>query len=342
MGVGAGSRPNLLFFDIQDDQIGPLEKLAQREGAPLVAEAPIVTMRISALRGQPIDAVLRDDKSSVPAWTLRREYRSSFRGELSPTEKLVSGKFIGQVPPGTSPVPVSVEQDLAKDLQLKLGDRITFDVQGVPMETYVASLREVEWQRMQPNFFVVFPVGVLEPAPKTYMAATRAATTRLIPRDCNRLWDATCRVFLPSIWRCCCKRSTAFFSKVAFVITFMAGFTVITGVIVLVGAVLTGRYQRIRETVLLRTLGATRRQLTQIQLVEYAVLGVLAAVTGGGLAMMANALLAKFIFKTGIVAPPLVLLTAVASAVCVTVLTGLLTNRGVADHPPLEILRQET
>ena len=112
--------------------------------------------------------------------------------------------------------------------------------------------------------------------------------------------------------------------------------------IVLAGAILTGRYQRIRETVLLRTLGATRRQLMQIQLVEYTVLGVLAAVTGGGLALVSNALLAKFVFKTTVVFAPLVLVESIVAAVAITLITGLITNRGIANDPPLEVLRQET
>jgi putative ABC transport system permease protein len=132
------------------------------------------------------------------------------------------------------------------------------------------------------------------------------------------------------------------FTKVAFVIEFMAAFTVLTGIIVLAGAVMTGRFQRIRETVLLRTLGATRRQLQQIQLVEYAILGVLAAIVGCVLSVVGNALLAKYIFR---ITPsvPVVLLVIGALAVCVvTVITGLLSGRGVTDHPPLEVLRQET
>jgi putative ABC transport system permease protein len=112
--------------------------------------------------------------------------------------------------------------------------------------------------------------------------------------------------------------------------------------VVLVGASLTGRFQRIKATVLLRTLGATRRQLTQIQLVEYAVLGVLATVTGGVLAIAGNALLAHYVFKTSVSLPVPALLASMAAAVAVTVITGLLANRGVADHPPLEVLRNET
>jgi len=125
-------------------------------------------------------------------------------------------------------------------------------------------------------------------------------------------------------------------------VQFMALFTVATGVIVLAGAILAGRFQRIRENVLLRTLGATRRQLVQIQLVEYAILGVLAVVVGGGLAVLGNFLLAKFVFETVAVAPVLPLLGAMAAVCAVTLVTGWIANRGVADHPPLAVLRQET
>jgi putative ABC transport system permease protein len=132
------------------------------------------------------------------------------------------------------------------------------------------------------------------------------------------------------------------FTKAAFVVEFMAAFTVLTGIIVLAGAVLTGRFQRIRETVLLRTLGATQRQLVQIQIVEYAILGLLAAIVGCALSVLGNALLAKFIFR---ITPsvPVGLLVVGAIAVCVvTVITGMLSGRGVTNHPPLEVLRQET
>jgi putative ABC transport system permease protein len=330
-----------MFFDIQDDQAARLAAIVKAQGAPLLAEAPIVTMRLSALKGRPVEELLKDDKSGIPAWTLRREYRSTYRGELTDTEKVTAGTFTGRVAPGEARVPVSVEASLAKDLQLKLNDALVFDVQGVPVNAYVGSLRDVEWQRMQPNFFIVFPTGVLEAAPKTFVAAVHAAS----PEESARLQQAVAKEF-PSVsaidLSLILQTVMGIVAKAEFVVTFMAAFTVVTGVIVLAGAVLAGRFQRLRETVLLRTLGATRRQLRQIELVEYAVLGALAAVTGGGLAVVANALLARFIFKTPFVLSPLVLLAAVAASMVVTLATGLITNRGVVDHPPLEILRQET
>jgi len=341
LGVGGGERPNLMFFDVQDDQLTRLTALLRENQAPVLAQAPLVTMKLATLKGRAVEDLLKDDKSGLPAWALRREYRSSYRGELAETERITAGKFIGRVAPGEKRVPISVEESLAKDLQLKLGDELTFDVQGVPLTVYVASLRAVEFQRMQPNFFVLFPDGVLEAAPKTFIVAVRVAS----PVESAHVQQAVAKEF-PSIsaidLAVLLQTFEKILSKVAFVITFMAAFTVVTGIIVLAGAILTGRYQRIRETVLLRTLGATRRQLMQIQLIEYAVLGVLAAITGGVLAVAANLLLARFMFKTGLAFYPGLLLASVLVAVAITIVTGLVTNRGIVDHPPLEVLRQET
>lgn len=339
--TGGNGRPNLLFFDIQDDQVGPLNELLQREGVTERQQAPIVTMRIKGLQGRAVEEVLADRGTGIPGWTLRREYRSTFRGALSGTETLVAGTFTGRVPEGTEVVPISLEEGLARDMRLKLGDELQFDVQGVVLTARVGSIRKVDWQRLQPNFFIVFPEGVLEAAPKFHVMAMRADT----PAASARLQQAVVRDF-PNVsaidLTLLLQTFDAIFSKVALVVRFMALFTVATGLIVLVGAVLTGRYQRIRETVLLRTLGATRRQLTRILLVEYTILGVLAAGVGCALAVGANALLAHFVFKTTPAFPVGFLLLAVVAVTLVTLLTGLLSNRGVTDHPPLAVLRQET
>jgi len=363
--TSAGGRPNLLFFDIQDDQIEGLEKLCAREGSPVLVRAPIVTMKIATVKGRPVEELLRAQRPPAPrdgdaprrgererpgregdeqraaAWTLRREYRSTYRGRLEATEKLIGGKFIGRVDPGIAIVPISIEEGLANEMGVKLGDEIEWDVQGVPLRTRIASVRAVEWRRLEPNFFVVFPEGVLEPAPKFHVVAVRAGTSA----DSAHVQRAVVAGF-PNVTAIdlalIMQTVDGIFSKVAFVIQFMAAFTVVTGIIVLVGAVLTGRYQRLREAVLLRTLGATRRQLLQIQLVEYLILGVLAAIVGCVLAIASNAILAHFVFHLAPAAPLGLILAAILAVCGVTVVTGLLSSRGIATHPPLEVLRQET
>jgi putative ABC transport system permease protein len=340
-GIGRGDRPNLMFFDIQDDQLQPLLGVLAREGAPARAQAPIVAMRIRSINGRSVDELLKDEHTRLPAWTLRREYRSTYRGELVHTEKIVAGAFTGRVAAETEVIPISVEEGLAKDMQLNLGDSIEWDVQGVPMKTKITSVRAVDWQRLEPNFFVVFPEGVLETAPKFFVTAVKVGS----PVDSARVQQAVVRDF-PNVsaidLNAILQALDAIFSKVEFVVRFMAFFTVGTGAVVLVGAVLAGRFQRIRETVLLRTLGATRRQLVMIQLVEYAALGFLAALTGGLLALVANALLAKFVFEVPITAPLAEFVLTVSAAAVLTLVTGFFTNRGIASHPPLEVLRQET
>ncbi len=340
-GSGGGDRPNLVFFDVQDDQIGPLEDTLREAGVPLQSRAPIVTMRLSRLKGRPVEELLREGQSTIPAWTLRREYRSSYRAALADTERLVAGEWVPRVAPDTAVVPVSLERGIARDLQLGLGDTLEFNVQGVTVEARVASLREVEWRRLEPNFFLVFPEGVLEGAPKFFVAATRAAN----PAESARLQQAVvARIPNASAIDLTLVLQTldGIVSKIQWVVQFMALFTVATGVIVLAGAVLSGRYQRLRETVLLRTLGASHGQLVRIQLVEYAILGALAAAVGCGLAIVGGQLLARFVFEAPPVVPPVTLVSAFAAVIGLTLLTGLLANRGVASHPPLEVLRQET
>jgi len=340
--VGAGDRPNLMLFDIQDDQVDPLKRLLAAQGAPVRQHAPIITMRIASIKGRATAEILKDEASRVPAWTLRREYRSTYRGALSDSEKVTAGTFTGRVTGDPEVVPVSVDENLARDLQVTLGDEIVFDVQGVPVKARVDSLRQVDWRRMQANFFLVFPEGALEAAPKFHIMALRVADAE----QSARIQQAVVRehpnvsaIDLALIIR----TIDGIYSKASFVVEFLALFTVVTGGIVLAGAILIGRSQRVRESVLLRTLGATKAQVNRIMFAEYLALGTLAAAVGAILAVGANWALAWQVFQVKWTAPsPGVLLGGWAVVSGLTVVTGWLSNRGICDHPPLAVLREET
>lgn len=340
--VGGGARPNLMLFDIQDDQVGPLKQLLTAQGAPALQHAAIITMRITSIKGRAVADILKEKDSRVPAWTLRREYRSTYRGELSDSERVTAGKFTGQAAPGADVVPVSVEEGLARDLHVKLGDEIVFDVQGVPLRARVGSLRQVDWRRMQPNFFMIFPEGVLEAAPKFHVMALRVADAeqsariqQAVVRDHPNVSALDLALIINTL--------DAVYAKASFVVEFLALFTVVTGGIVLAGAVLIGRAQRVRESVLLRTLGATKAQVNRIMFAEYFALGSLGSAVGAVLAVGANWALAWQVFQVKWSAPsPLVLLGGWAIVSALTVTTGLLSNRGICDHPPLAVLREET
>jgi putative ABC transport system permease protein len=331
------NQPNAALFDIQSDQWEGVEALLKDQGLPVLQNVPMITMRLSEIKGELVRELLKK-KHDLPRWALRREYRSTYRDTL---EKSSEDSVAGSWPAAKKGdlVPISIERDIAEELKVALGDKITFDVQGLPIQTYIANIRKVDWKRIQPNFFVVFPSGVLEEAP-----TMRVITTRVPSREQSAKMQRSVVEKFPNIstidLALVLDTIDSVLRKVSFVIKFMAAFTILTGLIVLMAAILTGRYQRVQESILLRTLGASKKQVQRILLVEYFLLGFLAAFTAVLLAETSSWALAKFLFKTGytfLPAPPLIALGAVSA---LTIIIGLLGNRGVLNKPPLEILRQ--
>jgi putative ABC transport system permease protein len=339
--IGTNNQPNIFFFDIQPDQRTGVAEIVRSAGMPVIQEAPIVTMRLAEVKGRRTSDILLDPKRKTPEWELEREYRTTYRDHLSETEKITAGRWIGRIDyhPGDI-VPISLDGDIAKDLETKIGDELVFDVQGVPIKTTIASTREVDWKRFQTNFFVVFPAGVLENAPTFHVLVSRVPT----PADSAKLQNAMVAKYpnvsaidLTSI----IQTVDSILSKVALVIRVMSLFTVGAGVIVLASTIWSGRYQRLQESILLRTLGASRAQIWKILCAEYFLLGLFASLTGIALAVAASWGLAKFVFKLSYAPSILPLFVAAAAVSSLTVLVGLIASRGVGSAPPLEILRAE-
>jgi putative ABC transport system permease protein len=338
-----GSRTNLLFFDVQDDEIGPLASLLASAGAPVVQQVPVVTMRIASIAGRRVEDLANDKTARIPGWTLEREYRSTYRSGLAGDERVVAGVLADRAPPagGAALTPISVEEGLFRSLRLRLGDEIDWNVQGMPVRTRVTGVRSVEWRRLEPNFFVVFPEGSLDGAPRTFMAAVRAER----PADSARLQAAVAQAF-PNVsaidLSVVINALDGIFSRLALAVEFVALFTAATGLVVLASAVYSGRRQRFRESALLRTLGATGAQLTRIEIAESAILGVLGGLIGSGLALAANGLLARWVFDARPASPPLALLAALAAVTAVTLGTVWVAGRGTSRQPPLDALRAES
>ncbi len=338
--AGGEGRPNTVLFDIQKEQIAGVREIVQREGLEVIEEVPIVTMRLARVKDVDVETTRRDTTRQRGGWALRREYRSSYRGALNDAETLEAGAFIGAVDPGVSIVPISVEQDLASELNVGLGDTLVWDVQGLPITTYVASLRSVDWQRFQTNFFVIFPEGVLEAAPQFFVMLTRTAGNVEAGSLTAALFNGYPNVSSIDLTLVLNIFDTIY-ERIAFVLRFMALFSLCTGMIVLVAAVTVSRFQRIEESVLLKTLGASRRQLIRIMLIEYLFLGFFATATGMLLALASSAALAIFVFDTPFVPSlgPIVLVGLFITGL--TLVIGLLNSRGIYARPPLEVLRAE-
>ena len=340
--TGGPARPNLVLFDIQPDQLPAVERLLHEAGLPRTPATPIVPMRIRSVKGRPVTQLLagspgQEQEGPSNAWAFRREYRSTYRDSVVPSERVVEGKWSQA---GQSPPLISVERGLAGELGVAVGDEIVWDVQGVPLTTRVGSLREVDWARFEPNFFVVFAPGTLEAAPHSFVTLTRipdpAARGRFQRRLAERFGNVSTLDL--SLLQEALERLV---ERVVLAIRFMALFSLGVGVLVLVGALATSRFQRVREGALLRTLGATRGQVFRIVLAEYLWLGLLASAVALVLATASGWALSRFVFEGEFSLPVAPMTVLALIIVTLTVMVGLANSREVVRQPPLEVLRQE-
>jgi putative ABC transport system permease protein len=202
----------------------------------------------------------------------------------------------------------------------------------------ITSLRKVDWSRFNLNFFMIFPPGVLEGAPGFHVLTTRVPaglSSGELQRSFVRQFPNISAIDLTLIL----ETVRGILEKISRVISVLAGFTVLAGLPILIGTLLNGRDQRLRESVLLRTLGASAKQVRTILIVEYATLGALSALAGICLAIAANVALAVFVFKAAPWPDPGLLAIAFATSTGLAILGGLALSRGVCRHPPLEVLR---
>ena len=340
------ARPNLVFFDVQPDQREDVAARVSAQGPLTAPVVPIVPMRIQSLKGRPIAELLaiEDETQRPERWALRREYRSSYRDAPAASERLLegawwrAGEWKGRA--DGSVVPIAMDEGLARELKVALGDEIVWDVQGVPVPSRVAVLRDVEWARFEPNFFVVFPEGPLDAAPQSVVLLARVEDPEGRARLQRSVVEAHPNVStldLAQVQRAI----ESVLDKVVLAIRFMALFSLAAGAVVLAGAVAASRFQRVREGALLRTLGARRSQLLRILLAEYAVLGALAAGAAILLSTAAGWALVRFVFGGSFSLPGPELLALLLAVLGLTLVVGLAGSTEVWRRPPLEVLRAE-
>ncbi len=334
---GSGKQPNMVLFDIQNEQLAGVRSLVTSQKLPLLQQVPVVTMRLQDINGKSTSANPKDTTMKVPKWAFTREYRVTYRDSLISSEKLVSGKAPYQA---DGAIYISMEKDFFDRMHLKLGDTLNFNVQGAPIQTIVGGTREVEWNRVQTNFLVVFPSGVLEQAPQFHVLMTRVPdnqTSAQLQRGLVSQFPNVSAIDLGLIL----KTVDEILGQVSFVIQFMALFSILTGLLVLASSVIISKYQRLRESVLLRTLGASRNQILRITALEYGLLGLLAALSGILLSVFGTWALAQFVFEVPYRPDAIPLIVVAAVVTGLTVLIGVFNSREALVRPPLDVLRAE-
>ncbi len=331
--------PNIILLDVQSNQREAVSGAIRNKDLSVLDDIPIVTMRIQNLKGTPVNQLRKDTTTQVRRWILNHEFRVTYRDSLTASETLESGVWIKEVA-GEEEIPISVSDNFARDAVVGLDDKIIFNVQGVVMKTKVASIRSVDWSRMQPNFTIVFPKGVLESAPQFRVLTTNAPTqaqSANLQRDLVRNFPNISVLDLRQILNVV----EGLLNKISWIINFMALFSILTGILVLIGAIRTSKYQRIRESVLLRTLGAKSSQILKINVLEYLYLGVLGSLSGILLSLLGSQLLAWYMFDAPFVPSKVPFVVLFPAIVLLVLLIGLLNSRSVILSPPLDVLRKE-
>jgi putative ABC transport system permease protein len=333
--------PNLVLFDVQKNQRQGVEQILDSFHVGVRDEVPIVTMRLAAVKNQPVEEIRADPAAKIPDWALRREYRSTYRDRLTRTERMIAGKWRGRVDSHAQPIPISLEKGIAETLRVDVGDALQFDLQGIRLATQVANIREVDWQRLEPNFFVVFPAGVLESAPQFYAIVARTESSQLsasLQRALLERFPNVSAIDLTLVL----STLDSILGKVSDAIRFVALFTVLTGFAVLASAILSSRAQRIKESILLRTLGAPRKQIVSSIIAEYLFLAVISSMAGTCLAMLASWGLSFYFFGTAAAISLVSIVVILVSVTAATVLAGVLGCWGIFQRSALEALRAET
>lgn len=351
--------PAAFLVDIQPEQWPAVRELLLAEGAQDLDSVPVVTARLAALDGEDAQTLAERirtpgetppeersseesrgrtaettrDRDRARRWALTREQRLTYREELPSDNRVIEGE-LWSLPDRAE---VSVEEGYARDLGIGVGSVIRLDIQGVPVELTVTTLREVDWATFRLNFFLLAEPGVLDAAPQQRVATVRLPETRL-----QEVQDRLAARF-PNVTflrvREIVERIVGLLERLGLGVRFLGGFTVLAGLAILAGAVSAGSARRGREVALLKTLGVTRRGVAAVFAVEYALVGLVAGTVGAA----GGGVLAREVLRRGLEIPwsfhPGPYAVAVLGCALLTVTAGLAASTRALRRRPLEVLR---
>ena len=327
--------PTAFLVDVQPEQWEQVNALLMESGATSVRSLPLITARLVSVDGETVQAMLAEPENGRGRrrWVLTREQRMTVAATLPDDNVLLSG---APFTAGDEPE-VSVEQGFARDMGCDVGSTLVFDIQGVEFSFKVSSIRKVQWESFQINFFLVAKPGFLDDVPQL-----RIATATMDREAEARVQDQIASI-APNVTiirvRDAVERVSVLVDRLGLGVRILGGFTILTGLIILGGAIAGSAARRYREIALLKTLGVTRRGIVVMLVGEYLLVGLVAGLVGGAFAILAAGLFLNHVLEIpagwAIGALPVVLLL----AGFLTVVCGLLASWKPMGAPPAATLR---
>jgi putative ABC transport system permease protein len=326
--------PNNFLVNIRPEERQPLEEFLQSHSLGQPAMFPMVRARITAVNSRPSETIKLHGDSG--RGFLEREQNLTWSERLMDDNQLIAGSW--WTPADTGKPLVSISTEYQEALQLKVGDKLSFDIAGEALTVEVASVRKIRWDSFRPNFFLVFPPGLLDGAAGTYMTSvflTPAQRPALV--DLVRQFPTISVFDVDAIL----KQIRSIMDRASLAVQYVFLFTLAAGVVVLLAAVQSTRDERRYESAMLRTLGASRGTVLQGVAAEFSALGFLSGTLAAFGATAVGWVLARRLFSLQYTLDPWVW---VLGLVCGTVLVGLsgtLATRRVVNTPPIVTLRDD-
>jgi putative ABC transport system permease protein len=323
--------PGAFFIDIQPEQVAPFRQAIEAiDDAHILQIRPVIRGRVVRIKGVPVD------QTGIEHWTLRRDRGLSYAAAPPPGTELVAGSWWPEDYAG--PPLVSVEDEVAAAYRVGIGDRLSFNVLGRVIEAEIASLRpEIDWGQGRLDFVFLFSPGVLEAAPHTF-----AATVEVPQMREAALLDgvsATLPNVTPITIREVVERVGEVLGNVRIAIAVVGGVTLLSGVLVLAGAVAAARRRHLYESVVLKVLGARRSDLLRIFLIEYLGLGATAAIAGGVLGTLGAAVIVIGVMDLEWTFAPAVVLLVLLLALAIALAAGFVGTWRLLGRSTAAVLR---
>ncbi len=329
--------PSLFFVDIQKSQIENLGQMIDTRIGEKAEAIPTVRARISHVNGEPFDFGSRETRQQQGQ--IGREFAVTYRPNLDSNEAVISGVW-WPADPGEVPE-VSVEEEMAKRLNVGPGDSMTFDISGRKISVRVANIRKLDLRNTRTAFVFVFRPGVLEKAPQTFAATI---LKRVGATDRQRLQREVLETY-PNVQIFDVADIVATVQKLVgnfvLAISFVGSFVILSGILILIGSIALTKSQRIYENAIMKTLGAKRPTLTAILLFEYGLLGLLSGLIGAGFAVLMSFAVSRFILQIDWEFEPLLTLTGILATVVLVMLVGTAASFDVLFRKPLATLRSQ-
>lgn len=325
--------PNRFLINIQPDQLKPVQQFFKSEAVDVPLLYPMVRARLVEINGRPVSM---DDFPDERAKRLvNREFNLSWAEQLQADNQITAGRWWQPSDHGKGMF--SVEEGLAKELGLKLGDSLTYSAGGQRFSAEITSLRSVKWDSFRANFFVLAPPGVLEAYPVNYITgfylppARHEVLNRLVSQfpnitvlDVGAILDQVRRII----------------ERVTLAVEYVFLFTLSAGLMVLYAAIHATLDERIHEAAILRTLGARRGQILGSIILEYAGLGLLSGLVASVAAGVVGMIVAERVFELNYLPGPSLWLGGMLVGAIGIGLAGTLGTKHVVNQPPLQVLRR--